>query len=363
MKRKKILFIWTDLTRGGAEKALLNLAAKLNKSYLARILLCYNNVEYANIDNSLSIKSITSYTSRLPKPFKHIKIFFIVLFSIFKSDIVIAYDIPLVTVITGISCRIFFWKKVVYWIHVCKAELTQTSSKFHDAMIKWTLAKASKCICVSETCRNSLIRYLGRERHNTQVISNIIDDYNSLCKESPKSFSAIKIAGLGRLTKEKRFDVLIESISLAYKQGLMLEVKIAGDGPEKERLQYLINYLSLNDVVKLIGPVSDPISFLKSSDIFISSSISEALPYNVIEALICRKPVIVTNTGAAEIVEYGKYGIVVEKNKPEALAEAICYLATNETKRQEFSEKAHFALEKFNTDKIVQQWINLIEND
>ncbi len=362
MTKKKILFIWTGLFQGGAETALIRLASELNKLYEVKILLCYDdNSLKSTTYNNIDIISITPLSEkRFIKFFKYFKMLFFIWENAFKSDVVIAYDTPLIVILTGIVNRLFFRKKIIYWIHVCKNELTQTNNKLLSIFTKHTIVRANKCISVSETCKNSLISYLGKNCGNIKVVYNLINSYSEI--ESHKNSNIIIISALGRLTKEKRFDLLVQSAEQLLRQGLKFKVIIGGDGPEREGLSILIDKLKLNNSVLLPGIIINPIAFISKSDFLISCSDSEALPYTVIEALQCKKPVIVTDTGAAEIVEYGKYGIVVERNNPKALADAIYDLAMNPLKREELSKKAHMALNKFDSKKIIEQWIDIIEN-
>ncbi len=362
MSNKKILFVWTDLQNGGASKALLILANELKKKYSVKILLCYDNNAFRDICNGIDIISVSSPTNeRFIKLLKYFKMTLFIFWNTFKSNVIIAHDTPLVVILVGIINKLLFRKKVIYWIHVCKSELQQNKSSLINSLLKNILNRASGCVCVSETAKKSLIDY-ARYNKNIYNIYNLSEKNLSIKTSWNSMPKKITLSALGRLSKEKGFDVLIEALNKIINEMNFKKIilKIAGDGPEYENLKLLINKYNINEYVVLIGFVSEPLRFINESDIFISPSRSESFGYNVIEALQCKKPVIVTDTGAAEIVEYGKYGIVVTRNDPKVLADAIYELAMNPLKREKLSKITHMALN--DSKKIIEQWIDIIEN-
>jgi glycosyltransferase involved in cell wall biosynthesis len=76
----------------------------------------------------------------------------------------------------------------------------------------------------------------------------------------------------------------------------------------------------------------------------------------VCEALLLYKPVIVTNTGAAEVVENGKYGIVIEKNNVEQLVAAILEVANNSALVHSMVVGYEKTLSRFAPEMIIPMW-------
>ena len=103
--------------------------------------------------------------------------------------------------------------------------------------------------------------------------------------------------------------------------------------------------------------------YVKNSNIFILSSITEGLPTVLLEALACGLPIISTNceTGPIEILDRGHYGFLVKVGDAKDLAEKMIYLASNKDKMKEYSKKSLKRAEFFDLEKISKQWIDLIE--
>jgi len=79
--------------------------------------------------------------------------------------------------------------------------------------------------------------------------------------------------------------------------------------------------------VKILGPREDALEILKSIDFYISSSRSEGLPYNLLEALAVGKPLMATDIpGNNDIVRKSVEGILVPVNLARTLAHGILTL-------------------------------------
>jgi glycosyltransferase involved in cell wall biosynthesis len=104
-----------------------------------------------------------------------------------------------------------------------------------------------------------------------------------------------------------------------------LRLVILGDGPLRAELEALIKKLDLNDVVKLLGYVDNPLKYFSRADVFVLSSHVEGLPNVLVEAMICGCTPVSTDcpTGPREVLQDGKYGYLVAMRDPIALAAGI----------------------------------------
>ncbi|MFQ5550832.1 MAG: glycosyltransferase, partial [Gemmatimonadales bacterium] len=103
-----------------------------------------------------------------------------------------------------------------------------------------------------------------------------------------------KVVALGRLFPQKGFDLLIEAAAILRREAFEFELHIAGDGPERERLESLIGALNVTGVVHLVGEVNEPLVFLRSGDLFVLSSRYEGFPNALLEAMAVGLPVVAT---------------------------------------------------------------------
>ena len=81
----------------------------------------------------------------------------------------------------------------------------------------------------------------------------------------------------------------------------------------------------LREIVRFVGYQANPLPYIKRANLFCLPSLFEGMPNALIEALICRTPVVSFDcpTGPSEILAEGKHGTLVRLNKPMSLAQAI----------------------------------------
>ena len=105
---------------------------------------------------------------------------------------------------------------------------------------------------------------------------------------------------------------------------------IAGNGPERGKLEKLVKELGLNNHVRFLGYTTRLQEYLQICDIEICCSYREGLPLNVMEAMLCGKPVVASNNrGHRELIHDGVNGYLVEPDDVEGYAKKICMLLRN----------------------------------
>lgn len=132
------------------------------------------------------------------------------------------------------------------------------------------------------------------------------------------------IVGVGRLTAVKGFDLLIDALARSNPGIRAVQVAIAGDGPERDRLQARIERQGLADRVRLLGFVEDVGGLLAAADLFCMPSRTEGLPYAALEAAQRRVPVVASAIDAiTDLFENGRTATLVPPDNPNALARAL----------------------------------------
>jgi len=132
------------------------------------------------------------------------------------------------------------------------------------------------------------------------------------------------ILAIGRLEPQKDFPTLLNSFALLRKQQ-NARLMILGEGGQRSRLESLIGDLGLAGDVALPGFVENPFAYLSRCSLFVLSSIWEALPTVLIEALALGAPIVSTKckSGPTEILDRGKYGALVPVGDVEELSRAM----------------------------------------
>lgn len=209
---------------------------------------------------------------------------------------------------------------------------------------------------------------IGADPQKIVIIPNAIETslYDSLpskgmFKEKYNIKSSDKlILFLGRLNQIKGVDLLVESFALLTNDIKDSQLVIVGpDDGCLDHLEELINRLKIKSKVLFTGPLyeDDKLEAYVDADVYVLPSRYETFPNTVLEAAICRTPVIVTERcGIAEMVQ-NNMGLVVKYDK-KSLKKGIYTLLT--AKSDAFKDKGYsFVREKFSQKVVVDEIENI----
>lgn len=234
---------------------------------------------------------------------------------------------------------------------------------FLTPIIKWSLSRSNIVAAVSKYSEG-LANKMGARK--VVIIPNGIDPkrFNILKKSDKKLF---KIVTTSSLIPRNGIDTLIKAVALLSKE-INWELQIAGEGPEEEKLQKLVNKFNLSGKVKFLGRVETnkiP-QLLSQAEIFVRPSRWEGFGVSFVEAMAARIPVIATPVGGiTDFIVHEKTGLLVSPNNPQELAKAIIYLWEDKNLYKKLQKQGqNLAIKKYNWDKISneveKQFIKLI---
>jgi glycosyltransferase involved in cell wall biosynthesis len=171
------------------------------------------------------------------------------------------------------------------------------------------------------------------------------------------------VVGMGRLSREKGFDVLMRAFARCAATRPDWSLLIAGEGEERAHLVDLRGRLGLAARVRLPGRVADPGGLLRRADLFVLPSRHEGFPNALLEAMACGLPVVAFDcpSGPAEIVRPGQDGLLVPACDEEALAAAMRRLMDDEAERRRLGARAVEVLERFGLDRVMAAWETVVD--
>ena len=210
---------------------------------------------------------------------------------------------------------------------------------------KICLRRYDHVICVSQDIYED-VRGLGIPEAKCTYIPNGIDTDEYQRRESRELVKArldgdpnrLVFGAVGRLSEEKGFHLLIESFDrMQRKTGADAGLWIAGEGPERARLESLVKELGVDDRVKLLGFRKDTLDLYHAMDAFVLSSIREGLPNVVLEAMALAVPVLSTKVaGVPNVIRDGENGLLTECGSANALDGGLEVLMTDKALRDRF---------------------------
>jgi len=220
-------------------------------------------------------------------------------------------------------------------------------------------------VAVSKEIKGLLITKLNFKQKNVQVIYNGIPEIPILVKtnESVDRLS-FQIGTVGRLVPIKNLDLLIEIAAAVKNKIKNVKISILGDGPLREKLIQKINDLKIADIVELVPPRENPVSYYQSLDLYMNTSLHEGIPLSILEAMMCKLPVIAPKVGGIpEIIENDHNGVLIENHKSNEYAKACINLYLDKNKRLNMGNQARYRiLSNFLVSQMSKSYADLYRN-
>jgi glycosyltransferase involved in cell wall biosynthesis len=167
------------------------------------------------------------------------------------------------------------------------------------------------------------------------------------------------IGGTGRLAPQKDNESLIRAMKhlvplIAHVPASLI---LAGDGPDRQKLEDIVHSLCLSERVRFLGFSRDIPAFLAGVDIYASASLREGLSISLLEAMATATPVIATSISSnSELIEHEVTGLLVPVRSPEQIAQSIArYASDPELARRCASAARQRVLEYYTIDRMFQE--------
>ena len=216
-----------------------------------------------------------------------------------------------------------------------------------------------RVVSVSQDIRQQLVSKLGFRKDRINVIHNGVQ-IPDLSKTSGGSKYFI-IGSSGRLFPVKDYPFMLEIAREVKKRSAEIQFVLAGDGPEHQRLETLIQKYNLKGMFALKGHLEQMAPFYRNLDIYLNTSVHEGIPLSVLEAMSYELPVIAPDVGGfAEMVDNGKEGYLLGERDPELFAERCLTLYENERLRKRMAKAARRkVVREYSSEKMAEKYFNL----
>lgn len=178
-----------------------------------------------------------------------------------------------------------------------------------------------------------------------------------------ETFRGPTVITMGRLSEEKRIDILLQAFALLKDQYPNWSLVILGEGPLRVQMESLRDRLGLSTQVHFKGLVKNPHQILKRSDLYVLSSRFEGFPMALCEAMALGLAVISTeyHDGVKDIINDGVNGVLVPVENIKALAMAMDRLMRDSSERKRLGTKAKDITHRYGLEKVMRMWEELID--
>jgi L-malate glycosyltransferase len=180
----------------------------------------------------------------------------------------------------------------------------------------------------SEDARDALIAAERLAPPRVRVFENGVDlDRFPALRRPDTSAAVVRVGAVANLRPVKNIDGLIEAADEVCRADPRVRFEVAGDGPERARLEQQIRVAGLSERFVLRGPVADVPRFLSGLDVAVLPSHSESMSNALLEYMAAGRAIVATDVGAnSRLIRPDREGLVVSPSDSAALAGAICGL-------------------------------------
>ncbi|MGQ9750660.1 glycosyltransferase, partial [Desulfosoma sp.] len=235
------------------------------------------------------------------------------------------------------------------------------------AISRWVYRRCPQVVFPSLGALEGLRQVLGKTPRGArwQVIENFIDRPSAPASNAvpdPVVFAKPVVIGIGRLAEQKAFDRLIRVHATLRAEGLDHHLLILGDGPLRAELKAQAQALGVAQTVFMPGHVGNVLDWLRHSAVFALCSRYEGLPLVLLEALSCGVPVAAMDcpSGPREILQDGRFGLLVPDGDEAALTEAIGRLLRDATLRARYAALGIQRAADYRAERIMPRWEALL---
>ena len=364
MTKGKILFIIPTLCQGGLEHSLITALKLLDKSKYQVTLLIMQQVldllplvpqevevlidkespHYYRKPRAVWLKGVSEISGRIGKQSikemysEQLKRYIHLQRTIHPAkdiigkrdfDVVVSYAVGMCTE-TALHVKA---KKRVVFFH-------SSIDLNHEKNVE-LFPKLDGIIAVSQGVKDMLCCSYDNIQDKVYVLENYVDAELVIAKANQPLLNGfvspenkLVLCTCGRFSKEKGFDLAVESAHILKKSGVDFIWYFIGDGALREALETQIAEYSLQDNIVITGYVDNPFSYIKMCEIYVQPSYHESFGLTIKEAMVLGKPIVSTDTvGAHTLLDNSEYGEIVDVNA-EALAQGIIDAVEKKTRNK-----------------------------
>ena len=217
-----------------------------------------------------------------------------------------------------------------------RRDLGYTKSPAVTRVQRWVNRAVHLVLGNSREVTREAMRREGLPAHKTRVLYNGIDVAAFAALPVPRREPRV-VGTVANLRRVKGVHHLLKAIQLLAGSPEPVELRVAGDGEERDALAALAGEYGITRRVTFLGTVGDVAGFLSGVDLYVQPSLEEGFSNSVLEAMAAALPVIATDVGGnRDILESGVDGLLVAPDDPVALAESIRSLLADGERRHAF---------------------------
>jgi phosphatidylinositol alpha-1,6-mannosyltransferase len=273
--------------------------------------------------------------------------------SVTRLERVLTKEKPTMVVFGHLDMRLYPFalclleRELPYGILAHGLDFPHLPNRKNDLIRRGSMLKGAKWIAANSRYTKSLVEIWGLPRSRIRIVHPPIAEeairLSANLEPVHRDGNELNLVTLCRLVKGKGIDIVLQALRILTARGIPYLYLIGGEGIERKFLEALVDELGLRSRVRFLGYTTgeEKWGLLRNSDVFVmpsrpESNWVEGFGIAFIEAAAFGLPAVGTReAGIPDAVVDGETGILVPRESPEDLAEALTFLYRNPEKRRE----------------------------
>ena len=353
----RISILIGGLSGGGAERVVSNLSNFLSGKHDVTILTMTEDKPAYFIDEKVSLKYLikkdenSNFIKKNMLRYKNLR------------EYVLTQQVDAFLVFLPVTTNLLLSLRRLIKVPVIVSErgdpiYRYNSSLIHKLCMRFLYIKADSFVFQTDDSKEFYAEKFGI---SGTVIPNAINE--EFIGRNKKDKFKKRIISVGRLNKQKNFELLIKAFARIQSKFPDFNLEILGEGPLRSDLTNLIKELNLEDRVNLPGYVDDVSERLGDSALFVLSSNYEGMPNALMEAMATGLPCISTDCpigGPKYLIEDAYSGFLTPINDEQKLSYVMEKVLSDKELQEKLGSNSKKITDKLNPDYIYANWEKLI---
>jgi glycosyltransferase involved in cell wall biosynthesis len=344
--RVRVLQVSGALYFGGAEKVIAALAREVDRTRFEMEVCCTHALgplaDAITADGVPVTLAKSSGRSSYLRPLDVREVI-----ARFKPHVVHSHGLPALSTIGPLA----MFGYVPFWVHTFHYGNYPYAQRRYMWMERVYGRWADRLVAVAEPQRQAILRHHGYSPDRIVTLLNgvpanpFVNDPDVRARKRreldiPENDPVVGTVAV--LTEQKGIDYLIDAASLVSARYPRVRFLVVGDGPLMGALRARAAAIGLDSRITFTGWRADVTELLAAMDIYVMSSLWEAMPLALLEAMAAARPIVVTDVGDnRRIVADGKAASVVAARDASAIAGAVADLLDNPAQATELGRQAY----------------------
>jgi glycosyltransferase involved in cell wall biosynthesis len=257
------------------------------------------------------------------------------------------------------SKKLFGWKNTIIFRNASEVG-RYLKSPIQKSLNSFFYKKVEFVISVSGASEKDILNHFPFLSGKTEVIPVGLETISKIEEIRLKPEDGQHIVHVGGFTFEKNHSGLLRIFQSVLKSKPNVYLHLVGDGPLKAEIEEEVKKMNLTQNITFYGFVNNPLSYINAANVLVLPSIIEGLPGVLLEAMLCKTPVVAYNVGGISEIVYSQTGSLIEKDYEAGFVMAVLQTLENSNMKQ--IETAHrMVIKEYMNEEIALKFVEVYE--